>query len=656
MRRLRWLLLVVGCAAPLLSSTQRDSWLPISDQEKSIKDVPGNAGADAIQLYYAQDIDDNSDNNNAEWDYCRIKVLTEKGRDRGDVHIVVPDGFHVRDLKARTIHSDGNVFEFRGKSFEDVIVKGGGLNYQTVNFAFPEVTVGSILEYRYKMDYPPNLLPQHVWQIQHDLYTLKEKFELRAYVGGLEEFNGLTDLSANYNLPPGVKPQTTSDGWVLTLNNVPAFQAEPFMPPADPYIYRVTFHYGQHSLAESQKYWQSTGLTLYATSEAFIGNHKEIREAAAQAIGTESDPEKKLRKLYARVQQVRNLSYERPRTEAEQKKEDLKTNANAADVLERGYGTNADIAYLFAAMARSAGFDASVVMSSNRSETMFDPNLLEDWQLAAPIVMVNIAGGKQYLLDPGTRFCPFGYLRWYRTATQALVLTKNGGVMVNIPLASQANAILERNAEGTIDPDGNLKGGITVRYSGYRAMEQRIAALETDEAGRKKRLEEQLENWLPPGAVVTLKDAQPWDSSEQPLEAHFTVTVPSYASVAGKRLLAPNYLFRTTQKDAFAQKERKYPVYFHYAFAEIDNVKLKVPSGFRIENAPQQQDASLPYARYQNIVKVEGDQIATRRALLLGLNFFPMEKYQELKDFFGKVESGDEQQAVLQEGTVSAQK
>lgn len=93
-----------------------------------------------------------------------------------------------------------------------------------------------------------------------------------------------------------------------------------------------------------------------------------------------------------------------------------------------------------------------------------------------------------------------------------------------------------------------------------------------------------------------------------------------------------------------------------YAFAEIDNVKLKIPSGFTIENTPQQQDAALPYARYQNLVKIEGDQIATQRALLLGLNFFPMEKYQELKDFFSKVETGDEQQAVLQEGTVSAQK
>jgi hypothetical protein len=97
MRSLRCLVLVVCFAVPFVASAQRDSWLPITEQEKSIKDVPGNAGADAIQLFYGQDIDDNSENNNAEWDYIRLKVLTDKGRDRGDVHIVVPGGFHVRD-------------------------------------------------------------------------------------------------------------------------------------------------------------------------------------------------------------------------------------------------------------------------------------------------------------------------------------------------------------------------------------------------------------------------------------------------------------------------------------------------------------------------------------------------------------------------------
>ncbi|MGE5325308.1 MAG: DUF3857 domain-containing protein, partial [Actinomycetota bacterium] len=519
------LLALLGCLTlPLVCPAQRDSWVRVSDQEKSIKDVPGSPGADAIQLYYYQFIDDNSYNNNAEWDYRRIKILTEKGKERADVHILLGDGFHVRDLKARTIHPDGSIVDFTGKVFDTVAVKGNGVNVHSASFTFPDVTVGSIIEYRYKLDYPGNVVFLHIWDLQHELYTLKEQFKIIAYSGGLQNVKGMTGLSASYNLPPGVKLQRKSDGYELEMENMAPFQPEPFMPPPQPYRYRVTLRYGDQSMAKAEKFWNQIGLKAYEDTESFIGNHKEIGQAASQAVAGEADPEKKLRKLYARVQQIRNLSYERTRTQAEEKKEDLKTNNNVVDVLQHGYGTSKDITLLFAAMARADGFGAIVALSTDRSEQIFEPTLLEEWQLAAPVVMVN-STGKQFLLDPGTRFCPFGSLRWYRTATQALLLEKNGGVMVNIPLASHTQAVLERNADVQIAEDGTLTGDVTVRYGGYEGMERRLGALNTDEAGRNKRLENELKRWLPNGSVVKVKDAQPWDKSEEPLVAHFTIQV-----------------------------------------------------------------------------------------------------------------------------------
>lgn len=655
MRRFCFLALTACLVLPLVCSAQQNSWVPLTEQEKAIKEVPGNPGADAIELYYYQLIDDNSYSNNAEWDYVRIKILTEKGKDHADVNIPLDNGLHIRDLKARTIHPDGSIVDFQGKAFETAIVKAKGFKYQAATFTFPAVTVGSILEYRYKIDYPANLLPYHVWDLQQDLYTLKEHFKLIAYTGQIRDVEGMTSVSASYNLPPGVKLQRKSDGYELDAENIAPFEGEPFMPPPQPYRYRVSIRYGDQSMAKAEKFWKEIGLKAYLYTDGFIGNHKEIRQAANEAVAGEADPEKKLRKLYARVQQIRNLSYERPRTQAEEKKEDLKTNNTVVDVLQHKYGTASDITMLFTAMARAEGVDAILALSTNRSGQIFEPTLLAEWQLAAPIVIVN-SNGKQFLLDPGTRFCPFGLLRWYRTATQALLLEKAGGVMVNIPLASYTQGDLERNADVQIAEDGTLTGDVTVRYNGYGAMEWRLDALQTDEAGRNKKLEDELKGWLPNGAVVKLKDAQPWDKSEEPLVAHFTVRVPSFASFAGKRLITPDYLFGTAQKHAFSHKDRKYPVYFWYAFAEIDNVNIKVPAGFTVEDLPQQQDATLPYARYQSLIKFDGQQISNHRALLIGQNFFPLEKYQELKGFFSKVETGDEQQAVLQKGVTSAQK
>ena len=110
----------------------------------------GNPGAPAIQLYYADHIDDQEQ---TEFIYRRIKVLNDKGSRYADVEIVVPPECSLSGLKARTIHPDGKTMEFTGKPFQKVIVKGQGT--KTVRaFTMPAVTVNSIIEYKYNIDLP----------------------------------------------------------------------------------------------------------------------------------------------------------------------------------------------------------------------------------------------------------------------------------------------------------------------------------------------------------------------------------------------------------------------------------------------------------------------------------------------------------------------
>ena len=134
-----------------------------------------------------------------------------------------------------------------------------------------------------------------------------------------------------------------------------------------------------------------------------------------------------------------------------------------------------------------------------------------------------------------------------------------------------------------------------------QVLEHRLDAYDEDQAGREKDLEEEARSGLPSGAIVKLKDVKGWEEADKPLTVVYTVELPAYASVAGKRLLVPSSLFQFRHKDAFNHPERKYPLYFPYAFAELDTVKFKLPDGFSAESVPQQQDATLPYASYRNV-------------------------------------------------------
>jgi len=63
-----------------------DEWQPISPEELRMTSVPEAPGAPAVILYRQVDRDDNGRTGN-EYNYLRVKILTEEGRKYGDVEI-----------------------------------------------------------------------------------------------------------------------------------------------------------------------------------------------------------------------------------------------------------------------------------------------------------------------------------------------------------------------------------------------------------------------------------------------------------------------------------------------------------------------------------------------------------------------------------------
>lgn len=647
------LVLTITCLLSSLAMAQKQDWLPVGPQEWQVKDVPGDPGASAIQLYYAEHIDDPD---GTKFVYRRIKILSEKAlqpKGPADVEILVPPDCSVADLKARTLHPDGTIVDFAGKPFEKVVIKRQGLKFLAKTFTFPQVTVGSILEYKYVLNSPANrVFLVSEWEVQHDLFTTEEHLTMRPYLEGLRGFIRGYEVSAvSTNLPKDLKLEKKNGGWTLNAHNLPAFQTEAYMPPENSYKPEVHFFYITYQPESDDRYWRDLGKTMYEESERFIGSHGEVKQAAAETIAGESSPEGKLRKLYLRVQQIRNLSFERSRSEEEEKKESLQQNENAAEVLNRGYGFHNEINRVFVGMARATGFEVSLLAASNRKEGFFAKGVLSRSQVNTEIAMVNLNGHQLYL-DPGTRFCPFGLLPWEQTSTQALKLDKKGGELVLVPPATQDKAVVQRIVNASLDSTGTLKGEIAIQYLGSAALERRLTALKTDDAGKKKMLEDELKHQLAPDAIVKIKTSQGWESREEPLVASFSVEIPGYASLTGKRFLIPGYLFRTQQLRTFKESQRRFPVYFPFAFSELDQISIGVPAGYRPEGIPADQDAGLPYAKCQIRSQFSGSQMLTQRKLLFNGIFFPLERYSELRGFFSKVAEGDDEQAVLQ-GTVA---
>ena len=105
-------------------------------------------GAEAVQLYYANEIDDVGRTN---FFYSRIKILNDGGKRFANVEIPMAEKTSISDLFARTIHADGKISELVDRAFEKVVFKGKGLRVRVQAFTLPQVTVGDIIEYRYEV-------------------------------------------------------------------------------------------------------------------------------------------------------------------------------------------------------------------------------------------------------------------------------------------------------------------------------------------------------------------------------------------------------------------------------------------------------------------------------------------------------------------------
>jgi hypothetical protein len=644
--------LLAGVALQRTRPVSGDEWQPISQEELKMTSVPQAPGAPAIYLYRQVDRND-SNRASTEYNYVRIKILTEEGRKYANVEIpFTKDRTNVSGIRARTVRPDGSAVNFEGKIFENTIVKSKTQKYEAKTFTMPNVEVGGIIEYHFNYDFEDNYIFSSHWILSEELFTKRAAFTLKPYA----RYPWTVQWVWPAGLPQGTEPAKEGPDHVIrmTTQNVPAFQMEDHMPPPNELKFRVDFIYHDEVPEQNpDKFWKRFGKKQNDRVESFVGKRKAMEQAVAQIVSPSDSPEEKLRKIYARTQQIHNLSYEVRKSEQEVKRDKQKEIKDVEDLWKEGYGSGRDITWLFLGLTRAAGFEAYPVLVSNRAEYFFVKQRLNSNELNANVVLVKLNGQDMYF-DPGTAFTPFGLLPWVETGTDGLKLDKDGGSWVQTTLPDSGVSRIERSAKLKIDTEGVLDGKVTLTFRGLEALSRRIEERNEDDTERKKFLEEQVKEYIPAGIEVELTNKPEWNASETPLIAEFDLKVPGWVASAGRRALLPVGLFGASEKHLFEHANRVWPVYFRYPYKMIDDLTIELPAGWQVESVPKESDQNAKAAEY--ILKVENQEglVHIRRELRSDLFMVPKETYPALRTFFQVVKTFDDQQVILQPGATSA--
>ncbi len=639
------LVFYVGAFALTSRPVFADEWQPITPAELSMTRLAEAPGAPAVYLYRQVDRDDVK---NVEYNYLRIKILTEDGRKFADVEIPFFKGREdIHGIKARTIRPDGSVVNFEGKPFEKMIVKAKNVKYLAKMVTLPDVQVGSIIEYRYVRQLQEHYVFDSQWILSEELFTRQAKFSLKpsTYFPVRWTWQGL---------PSGTQAPKNEAGLVqLQTNNVPAFQTEDYMPPANELKSRVDFVYSENDEIQPEKFWKKEGKKQNERVESFVGKRKAMEQAVAQIVSPGDTPEVKLQKIYARVQQIRNTGYEVEKTEQEKKRDKEKNINNVEDVWKNGHATGREITWLFLALARAAGLEAYPVLVSRRSEYFFHPNSMDPNRLNDNVVLVKL-NGKDSFYDPGTAFTPFGMLPWQETSVHGLRLDKDGGSWVDTYVPDSTTSRISRKADLKLTSEGSLEGKLTVTFSGLEALKRRLEERNEDEASRKIFMENQVRESIPTGIEVELTNKPDWTSSAVTLVGEFDLKVPGWASAAGHRALIPVGLFGAPEKHVFEHASRVHPIYFEFPATSDDDVSIQLPLDWKVNSMPAGRTDEGRVCAYNTKVENNNGTLHLSRRLMIDTITLETKYYLALRKFFQVVRTGDEQQIVLQPGSAAA--
>ncbi|HEY8310165.1 MAG TPA: DUF3857 and transglutaminase domain-containing protein, partial [Gemmatimonadaceae bacterium] len=591
--------------------------------------LTGYPGVSAVVLNLEQIT---NDDHHSDMHYERVKILTEDGKKYANVELpyvtTTSDSDYganektVDSIQGRTIHPDGTVIPFTGKPYLKVIDKEKSMKVQEKIFTLPDVTVGSIIEYRYTTRISDDMVDAPDWLIQGPLYVKSAHYIWYPTTEDISDpkYGQINTITWFPILPVGAKidshitPGMGVNGgaqkdYQLTVKDVPPEPQEEYMPPTASYTYAVYFNFSPfHSFDE---YWKALGKDWSHRVNSFSNPNGAIRDAVQQITAGQTTPDQKLRAIYAAVMKLENSDFTREHEAREDKANGLAKPKDAADVLHNQRGNSQQLTELFVSMARAAGLNADLMIVPDRTHHLFIPNWMNFSQFDDTIAIVNV-DGKEVYFDPGSRYCSYGHLAWEHTLVSGLRQKDNATAFAQTPGDGYASNRTARTANLNIDDAFHASGKINLSFTGSPALRWREIALRGDDESLKHQLRTALEEILPHTLQVKDVTVQNVADYEQPLTVSYEVA-GTLGTVTGKRLMIPADIFLANEHATFPHEKRDEPVYFHYAQYVQDALRISFPPTLSIEATPDAAKFELPQLAVYNMAVAKAPTSFTTR-------------------------------------------
>lgn len=581
-----------------------------------------------------------------------VRVLRYEGRSYAVARrLYRTDGGTVRELKAWVVRPTGPPTSYgKGDAIDVAVVNNDVYNearYRVID-ASNDVDVGSVFGFEASVE-DRSFSGQFEWYFQGELPVRRSVFSIEAPSGwGVK--------SVTFNHAP-VEPAVTGSTFTWELRDLPFIDEEPRRPPVASLAPRLAVSVvgassGSRGPVFSFDSWPQVARWLDELGALSSESNAPIA-AKAQALAAGASTElDRIRPIGRYVQDLNYISIQmgtargggyRPHP--------------AAEVFAKSYGDCKDKANLMKTMLRAVGIESYLVAICAR-----DPFYVrEEWPTplqfdhcilavrvrsdSLPAIVKHPSLGSLLLFDPTDPDTPPGDLPEYEQGSNALLISRDHGGLMRVPVTAAEMNRVERRIEAELDSSGAVRAKIHEWSCGQRAVRERRLLRSQSRTDYKRTVE----NWIERGAggaIVTRvapKDDERGGTFELDVEFH----AERFAQAMGARVLVfkPTFVERLDWLSLTAPK-RQYPIVLDArVYRETSSTKL--PRGFAVEELPSDVKLETPFGSYVTSFELQDGELRFTRSLELKATTVPVEQYEAVRGFFERVRTLEQTPVVL---------
>ncbi|MGH9787880.1 MAG: DUF3857 domain-containing transglutaminase family protein [Candidatus Acidiferrales bacterium] len=586
-----------------------------------------------------------------------FKILRPSGREHGTVAVYFDNETRLTYLKAWSLPRDGKEFEVKEKDAVETSFFGSTFYEDTRHklLDIPAADPGNTIGYEYEQRRRPYIL-QDGWVFQ-DTHPLRRG----RYVLELPE--GWEFDAAWINYPEQEPQQAGKNVWVWQLQEIPEIDTEPAMPPWQAVAGRLIVNLyptGQRHRGIAHRSWQDLGKWSYGLSAGRRTSTPEIHQKVQQLTQGRPTTLEKIRALAGFVQRdIRYVAIEigiggwQPHP--------------AADIFSNRYGDCKDKANLLGTMLAEIGVDSynvnihtrrGVVGPSHPPALTFNHRILAI-RLPPDVSLERLYAvgeherlGRLLFFDPTDDITPLGQLPASLQSNFGLVVTEEGGELVQLPLLPPSTSRLLRTATLKLAETGSLSGEVQEVRWGVPAVERRADWLGQPEAERKKVLEQFLGLFLASGFTLQSAAVENLEKLDDNLVVRYSFRAPNYAQLAGNLLLVRPRVLGGKGSSILERKDkpgqtRVHPVELGSPELHSDVYEIELPSGYLVDEVPPPVEVEYDFASYKSKVEVEGNRLRYQREYVVKDVRVPTERLNELKEFYRRIAADERASVVL---------